>query len=78
MWSKKVGLVVGAVLAPLQGRSRGARGHGAGGFAPGLREQGGGDGGGGRHGDLDELLALDQPDESFEAVERGLRVPLLP
>lgn len=54
----------------LQGRGRGARWAGAGGFDPGLGEQGGGgDGGGGRHGDLDELVALDQPDESFEALQ---------
>lgn len=76
------GLVVGVILAVgvalLQGRGRGARDGGAGGFDPGLGEQGGGDGGGGRHGDLDELVALDQPDESFEAFERSLSVSLLP
>lgn len=47
----------------------GGGGGGAGGFDPGLGEQRGGNGGGGRHGDLDELVALDQPDEGFEAVK---------
>lgn len=65
-------------VALLQGRGRGSRGGGAGGFDPGLGEQGGGDGGGGGHGDLDELVALYQPDESFEALERSLSVSLLP
>lgn len=69
-------------MACLQGRGRGARrgggGGGAGGFDPGLWEQRRGDGGGGRHGDLDELVALDQPNESFETVERRLSVSLLP
>lgn len=70
------GLVVGVILAVgvalLQGRGRRARGGGAGGFDPGLGQQGGG------HGDLDELVALNQPDERFEALERRLRVSLLP
>lgn len=57
-----------------QGRGRGP---GAGRFGPRLGEQrGGGDGGGGRHGDLDELLPLDEPDERLEALERRLRVSL--
>lgn len=79
-WAVLVDDVVLAV-ACLQGCGRGARGGGdggAGGFDPGLGEQRGGDGGGGRHGDLDELVALDQPDESFEAFERRLSVSLLP
>lgn len=83
----RAGLVVGVILAVgvalLQGQGcgRGAwesGGGGAGGFDPGLGEQGGGDGGGGGHGDLDELVALYQPDESFEALERSLSVSLLP
>lgn len=67
------GLVVGVILtvALLQGCGRGARGGGAGGFDPRLGQQGG------RHGDLDELVSLNQADESFEALERSLRVPLL-
>lgn len=83
VWGLKTSeLVVDVILAVgvalLQGRGRGARGRGAGGFDPGLGEQGGGDGGGGRHGDLDDLVALDQPDESFEAFQRRLSVSLLP
>lgn len=68
------GLIVVVVIlavALLQGRGRGA-GGGAGGFDPGLGEQRR------RHGDLDQLVALNQPDERFEALERRLRVPLLP
>lgn len=74
-----VGVILAVGVALLQGRGRGARDGGgggcdggAGGFDPGLGEQGGG------HGDLDELVALNQPDESFEALERRLSVSLLP
>nr|XP_020469184.1 rho GTPase-activating protein 8 isoform X4 [Monopterus albus] len=67
--------VFGSRCPPGQESGRGARGRSTGGFDPGLGEQGGG---GGCHGDLDELVALDQPDESFEAVERRLGVSLLP
>lgn len=59
-------------MALLQGCGRGARGGGAGGFDPRLGQQGG------RHGDLDELVSLNQADQSFEALQRSLRVPLLP
>lgn len=72
-----VGVVLAVGVALLQRGGRGAGGRGAGEFAPGRGEQGGGDGGCGRHGDLEELVALDQPDESFEAFERRLRVSLL-
>lgn len=70
------GLIVVVVVvilgvALLQGRGRGA-GGGAGGFDPGLGEQRC------RHGDLDQLVTLNQPDQRFEALERRLRVPLLP
>lgn len=78
-----VGVILAVGVALLQGHGRGARDGGggscgggcdggAGGFDPGLGEQGGG------HGDLDELVALNQPDESFEALERRLSVSLLP
>lgn len=74
-----VGVILAVGVALLQGRGRGARDGGgggrdggAGGFDPGLGEQGGG------HGDLDELVALNQPDQSFEALERRLSVSLLP
>lgn len=66
------GLVVGIILAVGVALLRGARGGGAGGFDPGLGQQGRG------HGDLDQLVALNQPDERFDAFERRLRVPLLP
>lgn len=66
-------VVLALCVALLAGRGQRA---GAGGFHPCLGQQSGADGGGGRHGDLDDLLALDESDEGLDAVERRLSVPL--
>lgn len=72
-----LGLVGGVVvvLARLKWRGRQRRhyGGGADGFHPQMGERGDG-----RHGDLDELVSLDEPDECFEAIERRLSVSLHP
>lgn len=70
-----LGLVGGVVLARLKRRGRQRRhyGGGADGFHPQMGERGDG-----RHGDLDKLLSLDEPDECFEAIERRLSVSLHP
>lgn len=57
----------------MHGRGQRAGHGGAGGFHPGLGQQGGG----GRHGDLDQLVALDEFDERLDAVQRHLCAPLL-
>lgn len=64
------GLVVVVVVGGGGGRGLGPAAAGC--FDPGLCEHGG------RHGDLDELLALHQANQLLEALQRGLRVPLLP
>lgn len=66
-------VVLALCMALLTGHGQRA---GAGGFHPRLGQQGGADGGGGRHGDLDDLFALDESDEGLDAVERRLSVSL--
>lgn len=80
-----MGLVVHGVLAVgvthLWGRGQNTRDGGDDGIgAGGFWEEGcssGADGGRGRHGDLDQLITLDEADQSLEALQWRLRVSLL-
>lgn len=71
-----------ALLQECDGACRGRCGAGraaaaaAGGFDPGQREQRGSCGGG-RHGDLDHVVTLDEADQSLEALQRSLGLSLL-
>lgn len=70
-------VVLAMGVALLYGRGRRASHDGAGGFDPCLGKQGGANGGSGCHGNLDNLVPLDEPDERFDAVQGSLGVPLL-